>query len=340
VDVAVPPSGRRLTAHASARRQLLVGALVLAHLPVVLAVVLLDPTALWVGVTGSVIALEAVLLRVLALASGRAREGEELLQNALWAGHASVRRRLEETEQIRSDLIGTVSHEFRTPLTGIRGAALTLLKRGDRLDPAARRQLLEAVLEQQERLSRLLENMLTASRATSADPGATAEVDAVAIEVAMLARAAHPHCRDVAVAVDPGTLAGIDRHALHQVLANLVDNAQQYGKAGSVPLIAGGRDADGVWLTVSNEGEPFDEAVGLFEPFVQGDHGPTRAHQGMGMGLYVVRRLVEVHGGRISAHAEGGWVTLEVRLPAAPDRRGARPQGEPAAQAPTALPIA
>jgi signal transduction histidine kinase len=277
--------------------------------------------------------VEALVLSLFWWVDAATRTGDEQLQAALWEGQASVRARLEETERIRTDLIGTVSHEFRTPLTGIRGAALTLLKRGERLDEAGRRQLLQAVLEQQERLSRLLENMLTAARATSADPAATAEVDAVAAEVAMLAGAARPDSPQVSVVVEPGLLARIDRHALHQVLANLVDNAQRYGRCGSVPLVAGGRDGDEVWLAVSNEGGPLDAtgARHLFEPFTQGEAGTTRSHEGLGMGLYVVRRLVEVHGGWVSVRAEGGWVTVEVRLEAAEDRRR---------QAPTADPIA
>jgi signal transduction histidine kinase len=276
---------------------------------------------------------EAAVLSVFWWLDAATRAGEEQLQAALWEGQASVRARLEETERIRTDLIGTVSHEFRTPLTGIRGAALTLLKRGDRLDAAGRKRLLHAVLEQQERLSRLLENMLTAARATSADPGATAEVDAVAAEVAMLAGAARPDSPPVSVVVEPGLLAAIDRHALHQVLANLIDNAQRYGACGTVPLVVGGRDADGVWITVSNEGGPLDATAArhLFEPFTQGDPGTTRSHEGLGMGLYVVRRLVEVHGGWVVVRAEDGWVTIEIRLQPAEDRRR---------QAPTALPIA
>jgi signal transduction histidine kinase len=276
---------------------------------------------------------EGVALSVFWWVDAATRAGEQQLQAALWEGQASVQARLEETDRIRTDLIGTVSHEFRTPLTGIRGAALTLLKRGERLDENRRRQLLHAVLEQQERLSRLLENMLTAARATSADPAATAEVDAVAAEVAMLAGAAHPQSPPVSVVVEPGLLARIDRHALHQVLANLLDNAQRYGDCGSVPLLAGGRDGDQIWVAVSNEGGPLDSSAArhLFEPFTQGDAGITRSHEGLGMGLYVVRRLVEVHDGWVSVRAEGGWVTVEVRLPAAEERR---------AQAPTADPMA
>jgi signal transduction histidine kinase len=219
---------------------------------------------------------------------------------------------------MRADLIGTVSHEFRTPLTGIRGAALTLLKRGERLDKAGRDRLLHAVLDQQERLSRLLENMLLAAQATDVDPTASAEVDAVAAEVAMLAEAQRGGA-PVSVVVDAGTTARIDRQALHQVLANLVDNALQHGHRGSTPLVAGGHDEHGVWLTVSNEGGVIDltRAGRLFEPFTQADSGATRDREGIGVGLYVVRRLVEVYGGTVDVRSDSGWVTVEVRLQAA-----------------------
>jgi signal transduction histidine kinase len=252
-------------------------------------------------------------------ASEQARAEEERLRQALAEGTDSVQARLAEADRIRADLIGTVSHEFRTPLTGIRAATLTLLKRGDRLDVDSRRRLLHAVLDQQERLSRLLENMLTAAEATSTDPTAVAEVDAVAAEVAMLAVAARPSGGEVQVLVEPGTTARIDRQALHQVLANLVDNAQQHGSRGAVPIVAGGSDAAGVWITVSNDGSDLDPAVTarLFEPFTQADGGATRHREGLGMGLYVVRRLVEVHGGKVGVRTDGGWVTVEVRLPGA-----------------------
>jgi signal transduction histidine kinase len=91
------------------------------------------------------------------------------------------------------------------------------------------------VLDQQERLSRLLENMLTAASATATDPSAIAEVDAVAAEVAMLAQAAHPAAGPISVLVDPGTTARIDRQALHQILANLLDNAQRHGSPAPCP---------------------------------------------------------------------------------------------------------
>ena len=85
--------------------------------------------------------------------------------------------------------------------------------------------------------------------------------------------------------------------------------------------MAGGRDARGVWITVSNEGRTLDAAAAgrLFEPFTQAETGATRDAQGMGMGLYVVRRLVEVYGGSVDVRSENGWVTVELRLrPAGP----------------------
>ncbi len=270
----------------------------------------------WALVHAGFVCAESAVLVMFWWANEQGHAKEESLRVQLTEGQSSVRARLEETDRIRADLIATVSHEFRTPLTGIRGAALTLLKRGERLDEQSRQRLLTAVLDQQERLSRLLENMLTAARATAADPTALAEVDGVAAEVAMLAGASRPGSPAVSVVVDAGTVAKIDRQALHQVLANLVDNAQQHGSSGSVPILAAGRDDDGVWITVSNEGRSLDtgDTGRLFEPFTQMDSGATRDAEGMGMGLYVVRRLVEVYGGTVDVRSEGGWVTVELRL--------------------------
>jgi signal transduction histidine kinase len=283
-----------------------------------------DSPWLWALVHGAFVLAESSVLVIFWHASEQSRAAEEQLRVELTEGQSCVRARLEEADRIRADLIATVSHEFRTPLTGIRGAALTLLKRGDRLDEQSHQRLLSAVLDQQERLSRLLENMLTAAGATAADADAVAEIDGVAAEVAMLAGANRPESPPVSVVIESGTVARIDRQALHQVLANLLDNAQQHGSRGAVPILAGGHDDAGIWVTVSNEGRTLDvdTADRLFEPFTQVVSGATRDAEGLGMGLYVVRRLVEVYGGSVDVRSEGGWVTVELRLqPAQPPVR-------------------
>jgi len=269
----------------------------------------------WALLHAAFIVAESAVLVLFWRAHELTREAEERARVELDHGNDSVRARIAATDRIRDDLIGTVSHEFRTPLTGIRAAALTLLKRGDRLDKESRDRMLLAVLDQQERLSRLLENMLLAATATAVDPDAATEVDAVAAEVAMLA-AGQRGSAPVSVVVEPGLTARIDRQALHQVLANLVDNALQHGAPGSTPLVAAGHDEKGVWVTVSNEGRVLDltRKGQLFMPFTQVDQGVTRDREGVGVGLYVVRRLVEVYGGTVDVRSDSGWVTVEVRL--------------------------
>jgi signal transduction histidine kinase len=285
----------------------------------------------WAAVHALAVGAESAVLVLFWRANELSREAEDLAREALAAGQSRVQARIDDAERLRYDLIGTVSHEFRTPLTGIRGAALTLLKRGDRLDSAGRERLLRAVLEQQERLSRLLENMLLAAKVTEADRSASTDVEQVATAVA----AAVPAGTHVAVVVEPGLRAHIDRRALEQVLQNLVDNALHHGARGSMPLVAGGRDDAGVWLTVSNEGRVLDltRKDELFQPFTQVDSTATREREGIGVGLFVVSRLVEAYGGSVDVDSHSGWVTVEVRL-----RSGEPSRTAPVVPAP--LPVA
>ena len=248
-------------------------------------------------------------------AAAQARGVAEQARAELVEGQDSLQAQMAAADRMRADLIGTVSHEFRTPLTTIRAAALTLRKRGDRLDDKTRDDMWKAILDAEQRLSRLLENMLVAATARNVDPEASAAVDAVAAEVAMVV-AAKRRTAPVSVLVEPGLHARIERTALHQVLENLLDNAYQHGAAGSTPLVAGGSDDRGVWLTVSNEGNVVDltRKGRLFEPFTQESTGVSRDREGIGVGLYVVRRLVEVYGGSVDVQSDIGWVTVEVRL--------------------------
>ena len=248
-------------------------------------------------------------------AAAQAWGAAEQARAELVEGQDSLQEQMAAADRMRADLIGTVSHEFRTPLTSIRAAALTLRKRGDRLDDRTRDDMWNAILDGEQRLSRLLENMLVAATARNVDPEAQSAVDAVAAEVAMVV-AAKRRTAPVSVLVEPGLQARIDRTALHQVLENLLDNAYQHGAAGSTPLVAGGSDERGVWLTVSNEGNVVDltRKGRLFEPFTQESTGISRDREGIGVGLYVVRRLVEVYGGSVDVQSDIGWVTVEVRL--------------------------
>ena len=249
------------------------------------------------------------------------RARERRYRRELHDGKQSLHTELRRITATREDLLATVSHEFRTPLTAIRGTALTLRKHRAKLSDEKLDELLDAVLVNSERLSRLLENMLTAAEVRQPDTTAVSNVYQVATEAAMLVHAAHAdRAPRVAVAIDEEVEAVVERGALHQILANLLDNAIVHASPGSQAIVSGAVDDGDVVITVANEAHGVDAKAlaGLFEPFTQGDASITRPKQGAGVGLYVVRRLIEVSKGRLTVHSQPGWVSVEVRLPAAP----------------------
>jgi signal transduction histidine kinase len=246
------------------------------------------------------------------------RRRTERYRHQLYEGQQSLMARLEETEKIRTDLVATVSHEFRTPLAGIRGNLLTIRRRRHRMSDEQLDVMLDSALNSSERLSRLLENMLTAATATGIDDNTISDLPEVVHEALGSLR----HASMVgAVAVDlPAQLpVRMSRQALHQVVANLVDNALVHSWPGTPVRLIAGRVGDEVVLRVRNQGPDLDKETihRLFEPFTQRDGSATRPTDGAGMGLYVVRRLVEVHGGRLRMTADAGEINVEVDMWAA-----------------------
>jgi signal transduction histidine kinase len=236
-------------------------------------------------------------------------------------GRNTVQARLRQIAATREDLLATVSHEFRTPLTAIQGSAQTLRKHWARLPESRIEQMLDAIVANTERLGRLLENMLTAAEARQPDRRAVTDVQVVAVEVAELVETAHANSAStVVVAIEGGLEARVESSALHQILANLLDNAIVHAQPGSQAIVSAAIDGDDVVLTVANEAEGVDAEMlaDLFEPFTQLDSSSTRTHEGAGVGLYVVRRLVEVSSGSLSVRSQPGWVSIEVRFPRAP----------------------
>ncbi|MCK9927056.1 ATP-binding protein [Frankia sp. Mgl5] len=246
----------------------------------------------------------------------QSRRRVEDYRQQLYEGQQSLMARLEETDRIRSDLVATVSHEFRTPLTGIRGTLLTIRRRRDRLSDAQLDDMLDSAVTYSDRLSRLLENMLTAATATGTDDTTAADLPEVVREVIASLNYAGS---SVTVDLPPQLPVRMARQALHQVVANLVDNALVHSWPGAPVRLIAGRVGDEVVLRVRNPGPDLDPATirQLFEPFTQRDGTATRQTDGAGMGLYVVRRLVEVHGGRLRMSSENGEIIVEVDLWAA-----------------------
>jgi signal transduction histidine kinase len=158
--------------------------------------------------------------------------------------------------------------------------------------------------------------MLTAAEATAVDPGVVTDVIGVTREVV---DGLSPRQRERLTCDLPEVLdAHVGQQALHQVLANLIDNAFTHAWPQTPVRLSGGRVGSDVVLRVRNRGPEISPELSevLLEPFTQADPSATRTREGAGLGLYVVRRLVEVHGGKLALYTSDGDVVAEINLPA------------------------
>jgi two-component system sensor histidine kinase KdpD len=222
--------------------------------------------------------------------------------------------------QQRAGFLSAVSHNLRTPLTAVKAAAGTLLASWSRLEPEERRELLETIADEAERLERLVRNTLELSRIRA---GAL-DVDREPVDVADLVQHAVRRLRPVARAhrvrldvSDDLPEVWLDVTMLEQILLNLLENALRFAPPGS-EILVGARplENDLVELRVSDHGPgvPADARERIFEEFRGADDRPDRS--GTGLGLAIVRALVIAHGG--SVHYEetpGGGATFVCTFP-------------------------
>jgi K+-sensing histidine kinase KdpD len=248
------------------------------------------------GVIGATILLVATaIVVVLARLSERAYAEQDRYRRELFDAEMGVLARLREARQIREDVVASISHEFRTPLTAIRGAAVTLQARGDRLRAEDRSALLTGIVEHSGRLSRLLEDMLLAASATATDTGAVADVSTAVAGFRL--DAGRPA---VSVDVEPGLAAYIDADSLDQIVRALADHVRTDARRDRPVSVRARREAGEVVIDVSYVSvRSEDEVRRLFEPF--GARESARTGRAASLALYVVRRLVEAHGGRTTA---------------------------------------
>ena len=224
---------------------------------------------------------------------------------------------------VRRDFVANVSHELRTPVTAIQGYAETLL-RGKTTDENSR-QFLEIVHRQALRIGGLVEQLLALSELESRGKGDIAREDVSIVSVAkhvaetVRGRAEARNVR-VSIEVPPEAIAVADPEGVERAVINLVDNAIKYGREGGEVKIIGARDGETVKVTVSDDGTGIDAAhlPRLFERFYRADPGRSRQHGGAGLGLSIVKHLVESMDGTVVVTSELGKGTrFVVTLPAA-----------------------
>lgn len=249
------------------------------------------------------------------------KRGEDERAHALLQEQAA-RAAAEHASRVKDEFLATLSHELRTPLTSIMGW-VRMLRQGS-LDPEASGRALEIVDRNTQALTRLVEDILDISSITMG----RFRLESVPVDLATVVRAAVDSVRHAAtakniqlqVAVDAMTrpVAG-DAARLQQVVWNLLANAVKFTPSGGaidVTVAPAGSYAE---LRVRDNGQGIapEFAPRLFDRFSQHDASTTRQHGGLGMGLAIVRHLVELHGGTVRAESAGPGLgaTLIVRLP-------------------------
>jgi hypothetical protein len=218
------------------------------------------------------------------------------------------------------EVVSTVSHELRSPLTSVKGYTSLLLNRWDRLDDAQKRSMLEQVQHDADRVTRLITELLDISRLETGRLRLRCQM----VDIAELAgaivekvRIAYPDL-DVAMTF-PADLPQVyaDPDKVEQVLTNLLENAAKYAD-GPVVRLDGSHDPERRELTVAvhdvGKGIPAAELPRLFNKFFRGSEGGRPS--GSGLGLYIARGLVEAHGGRLAASSRlGEGSTFTFTLP-------------------------
>lgn len=251
-------------------------------------------------------------------------ESERIAEEALAAAHRKIAAdasMLAEQARRKDDFLATLSHELRNPLSPI-VTALAVLSEGEH--GAVSRRCMDVIKRQVGKLGRLVDDLLDVSRINRGKTELRKEHIELRSIIERSTETAQPlidtHRHTVLMAIEPGLWLHADPVRLEQVVGNLIHNAAKYTKRGGLIEISAMREGDEVVMRVRDSGIGIaPEAIeNIFDMFQQCG-SPEHSEGGLGIGLTLVRGLVELHGGTITATSEGPnqGSTFEVRLPAA-----------------------
>lgn len=216
-------------------------------------------------------------------------------------------KELKQLNEFRSNMIDTVSHEFRTPLTSIQGYTSRLLRQDIEIDEETKQKSLKIIKKQSERLSRMVEDILVIPdiENTRLNFDLTPVSISNIIENAILL-VKNDKNREIVnniVSCDIDVMANTDR--LEQVFVNLIENAIKYAKDDSPVILDYELRENGLVVSVKNKYDiiPREKLKTLFDKFVRIDDSTTRTTRGTGLGLYIVKGLVEAMNGEIRIYS-------------------------------------
>lgn len=228
-------------------------------------------------------------------------------------------------ERASSDLIATVSHEIRSPLTSVKGFTSTMLRRWDRFSDEQKLAMLETINHDADRVTRLLKELLAVSRIDAGRVEVHCErVDLVTLVEGIVERFSHREdaaTRPITVEADGSDIrkAWVDQDKITQVMTNLIDNGLNYAGDSPIHVTIKDRGGPAISIAVSDDGPgiPIDQQRRIFDKF---GRGKNSRRAGSGLGLYISKGLVEAMNGRIvlTSSADAGAI-FDVHLPPVPD---------------------
>jgi signal transduction histidine kinase len=237
---------------------------------------------------------------------------------AIYTLESDAMRRIDEIEQLKNELVSTVSHELKTPLAAIKAYTATL-RQNPELFAEKREEYLRIIEEQTDRLARLIDDLLLVTRVEAGQllrKRTTVALEAVldeALAEIHFDNTRYPVVRETANA----TVSG-DSDRLRDLFRNLIENAIKYSPDGSTIAIRAREEPDATIVEVSDSGIGIsaDDLPYVFERFYRVDSEAVEAAGGSGLGLYIARAIVRAHGGTILAGSEPGrGTTFTISLP-------------------------
>jgi signal transduction histidine kinase/ActR/RegA family two-component response regulator len=260
----------------------------------------------------------AALLFTLVRVQMRARDQAEATAERLRESEAALQR----ANVAKDEFLATLSHELRTPMTAIMGWSQMLGEEED-LDRDTESMAIDAIRKSASVQAQLIDDLLDVSRITAGKM----KLECEPVEVGPVVRAAVATVRSAAGAknipleeeIAPGVCVNGDERRLQQIVWNLIANAVKFTPEGGKVAVALRQEGREAVIEVRDTGQGIEPEFmpHIFERFRQADSSTTRPHAGLGLGLAIVRHLVELHGGTISAESKGSGrgSTFRVRIP-------------------------